>query len=445
MPASKTNDMTTGQPLKTVLMFALPLLIGSIFQQIYNLVDTMIAGNYLGKSAIAAIGATSVIYSLLISFTGGLNNGYCIVLSNYFGANDGKGFRQGVAAMVMLNVIIGIILTVIPLIFLKPLMRVLETPDDIFNDAYTYIVIIIAGTLTTIGYNMCAGFMRALGNSKTPLYFLMISSVLNLILDVLLVILIPMGIAGAAAATVIAQGISAALSISYIVKKYRNELPERESIIPSGKIVGEMMTAGLSMGMMNSVFSIGSVIMQKAINALGTDIITAHTASRRFFELLMIPMATLANANSTFVGQNYGAGRLDRIRESNRNMILTEFAWAGISFAVTLTLGKFFVRLLTGTDNADIIDNAMMNLYASVVLFCPLGILFVTRTAMQAMGHKILPVLSSGIELAVKVVSAIWIVPAKGYFAVVFTEPSTWMLCAVFLGIFYTNPLNFDR
>lgn len=434
---TNTKDMTTGNTLKIVLIFALPLLIGNIFQQIYNLVDTMIAGQYLGEDAIAAIGATSVLYSLLMNFAWGLNGGYCIVLSRFFGAKSIKRFRQSVSAMVILNVIIGIVLTVIPIISLRPLMRILHTPEEIFESSYTYILIIFIGMIATICYNMCSGFMRAVGNSKTPLYFLIVSSVLNVILDIVLVIVFPFGIAGTAIATVIAQIVSSVLSVWYILKNYSEYLPKTKNDYPDKAIVSEMLGAGLSMAMMNSVFSLGSVIMQRAINQLGTVIITAHTASRRIFEILMIPMATVANANSTFVGQNYGAGRLDRIRKSNKDMIMTECVWSVFSLILCFVFGRAMITWLTGTSDSVIISNAVLNMKVSVILFIPLGILLVLRTSMQAMGHKILPVLSSGIELTVKVISALWIVPVKGYFGVTLTEPSTWVLCAVFLGIFY--------
>ncbi len=434
---SLTKDMTKGAPLKIILTFAVPMLIGNLFQQVYNLVDTMIAGNVLGDDAIAAIGAVSVIYSLLMNFAVGLNDGCCIMLSQHFGADDIRKFKQGVSAMVILDLSIGTILTIVPALFLKPLMRALETPDKIFDQAYTYIIIIFFGTLATICYNMCSGFLRAVGNSKTPLCFLMISSVLNVVLDILLVIVIPCGIAGTAIATVISQVISSVLSIAYIAKHYRSYLPGKEELHPELSVVAGMVSTGLSMGLMQAGYSLGSVLLQRAINALDTPIITAHTASRRTIELLMIPMATIASANATFVGQNYGAGRYDRIRQSNKQMFLLEFAWSAFSILVSFAFGKTIIRLLTGSDSAYVTDNAMLNLKMAVLFYFSLGILLVLRTSMQAMGHRVLPVLASVIELVGKIIAAFWVVPVKGYFGVALTEPIIWVLCALFLGSFY--------
>ena len=437
--ASKITDMTEGNPVRIILAFALPLFIGNIFQQIYSLADTMIAGHFLGDGAIAAIGATSVLYSLLMNLAWGLNNGYCIILSRIFGGGDKAGFRSAAAAMIKLNVGIGAVLTAASLMFLKPMMRLLLTPDEVFEQSYLYIAIILGGMLTTIAYNGCAGFLRAIGNSRTPLYFLILSSLLNLVLDAVFVIFLKTGIAGTALATVIAQAVSAALCAGYILKNYREYLPQKADWRAERGLYGEMFTTGFSMAMMQCVFSLGSVIMQRSINALSTDIITAHTTSRRVYEMLMIPMSTVSSATSTFVGQNYGAKKYDRIVEANRKMLLAELLWSVFSVAVCWTLGEPLIRLLTGTDNAEIVSNAMLNLRLSTAFFFPLGALFILRYSMQAMGHKVLPVLSSTIELVVKIISAAVLVPSVGYLGVAVTEPVIWCICAAFLAVFYVT------
>lgn len=432
-------DMTQGSSAKLILAFAIPLFIGNIFEQVYSLVDTMIAGHFLGDGAIAAIGATSVLYSLLMNLAWGLNNGYCVVLSRLFGSGSKEQFRSGAAAMIKLNLGIGALLTVVSVAFLKPVMRLLLTPAVVFDQSYLYIVIILGGMLTTIAYNGCAGFLRAVGNSRTPLYFLILSSLLNLGLDALFVILLHTGIAGAALATVIAQAVSAALCGVYIYRNYREYLPRTSDWKVDRNLSAEMFTTGLSMAMMQCVFSLGSVVLQRSINALDTDIITAHTASRRVYEMLMIPMSTVSSATSTFVGQNYGAKRYRRIREANRKMLLVELIWSGFSVLVCWTLGRPLVVLLTATGNENIISNALLNLRLSTACFFPLGALFILRYSMQAMGHKVLPVLSSTIELVVKIISAAVLVPTIGYLGVAVTEPVIWCLCALFLAVFYVT------
>ena len=437
--ASKTTNMTQGNPVRIILTFAIPLFIGNIFQQVYSLVDTMIAGHFLGDGGIAAIGATGVLYSLLMNLAWGLNNGYCVVLSRLFGSGDRERFRRGAAAMIKLNLGIGILLTAASVALLKPAMRLLLTPADVFDQSYLYIVIILGGMLTTIAYNGCAGFLRAMGNSRTPLYFLIISSLLNLGLDALFVIALHTGIAGAALATVIAQAVSAALCGAYIYRNYREYLPHATDWKIGRELSAEMFTTGFSMAMMQCVFSLGSVVLQRSINALDTDIITAHTASRRVYEMLMIPMSTVSSATSTFVGQNYGAKQYRRIREANRKMLLVELIWSVCSVLVCWTLGRPLVILLTDTENEAIIANALLNLRLSTACFFPLGALFILRYSMQAMGHKVLPVLSSTIELVVKIISAALLVPAIGYLGVAVTEPVIWCMCALFLAVFYVT------
>lgn len=433
------KKMTEGSPVRLILAFAVPMFIGNVFQQAYSMADTMIAGRFLGEQAIAAIGATATLYSLLMNIAWGLNNGYCVVLSRAFGAGDMSRFRRSVAAMIALNVGIALVLTALSLALLRPLMGLLRTPADIFDQAYRYIVIILAGMITTVAYNACSGYLRAMGNSRTPLVFLILSSLLNIALDLVFIVALHMGVGGAALATVLAQGVSAALCGGYIWRNYREYLPGRGDLRPERANVGEMFTTGFSMAMMQAVFALGSVILQRAINALGSAVITAHTASRRVYEMLMVPMSTLASADSTFVGQNYGAGKCDRIVEANRKTLLMELGWSLVSVAACWLLGRRLMVWLTGTSNEQIIQNALLNLRLSTACFFPLGALLALRYSMQAMGHKVLPVLSSTIELAGKIVSAAALVPALGYLGVALTEPVIWCLCAAFLVVFYVT------
>lgn len=434
---AQTTNMTNGSPLRLIIAFAIPLMIGNLFQHVYNLVDTMIAGRCLGAEAIAAIGAVSVIYSLLVNCTWGLNNGYCIILSRFFGAGEKKLFQKAAAAMITLNLTIALFLTAVFLLFLKPAMRLLKTPDDIFAQAHLYIVIIIAGLITTVLYDAGSGYLRAVGNGTIPLYFLIFSSLLNLFLDVVFVVILKLGIGGTALATVIAQAVSALLCSIYIFRNYREYLPARQDFRLQKDILKEMFFTGLSMALMESVVSMGSVILQRAINRLGTALITAYTTSCRIREVIMIPLGAIAGAGSTFVGQNYGAGECKRIVEGNRKMLYIEFLWSLVSVALTFLLGKPIILWITAASNEAILSGALLNLWVSTICFFPLGVLFVLRNSMQAMGHKILPVASSAIELAVKVISASLIVPAFGYPGVVAAEPVTWCLCAVFLSVFY--------
>ncbi len=432
-----TNDMTTGTPIKVIIQFAIPLLIGTLFQQAYNIIDTMIAGYNLGDDAIAAIGATSALYSVLIYFANGMNNGFGIVMAQIFGAKNLSKMKKAVAATIILNIMTTILLTVIVLPFLRILLYWLDTPQEIFDIAYQYIFIILAGMTATIGYNMCSGFMRAVGNSRTPLYFLIASCGINIVLDILFILGLHLGVSGAALATVAAQLISAILCAIYIIKKYRIYMPEKKDWHLSKKLVLEMLSTGISMGLMSSVLAIGSIILQKGINHLGKDIITAHTASRRLFEFLMMPLQAVAVACSTFTGQNFGAKQFDRIRKAMKQVLWLELLWSVISVAIAFLYGNMLIRMLTGTGNENIILNAAYNLKVCTIFFFPLGILFVLRNAMQAMGYRIVPILSSSIELVVKILSCVFVIPVMKYTGVVLTEPVIWVMCAAFLGVIY--------
>lgn len=432
-----TNDMTTGTPIKVIIQFAIPLLIGTLFQQAYNIIDTMIAGYNLGDDAIAAIGATSALYSVLIYFANGMNNGFGIVMAQIFGAKNLSKMKKAVAATIILNIMTTILLTVIVLPFLRILLYWLDTPQEIFDIAYQYIFIILAGMTATIGYNMCSGFMRAVGNSQTPLYFLIASCGINIVLDILFILGLHLGVSGATLATVAAQLISAILCAIYIIKKYRIYMPEKKDWHLSKKLVLEMLSTGISMGLMSSVLAIGSIILQKGINHLGKDIITAHTASRRLFEFLMMPLQAVAVACSTFTGQNFGAKQFDRIRKAMKQVLWLELLWSVISVAIAFLCGNMLIRMLTGTGNENIILNAAYNLKVCTIFFFPLGILFVLRNAMQAMGYRIVPILSSSIELVVKILSCVFVIPVMKYTGVVLTEPVIWVMCAAFLGVIY--------
>ena len=428
----RTEDMTAGQPVKLILRFAVPLFIGNIFQQIYSVVDTMIAGYNLGDAAIGAIGATTSVYSLLINFAIGLNNGYAIVVSQAFGAKDREGLKRSLAAMAVLDAAVAAALTLASLLMIRPLMHLLKVPENIFSDAHLYISILIGGMAANVLYNMFAGILRALGNSRTPLYFLILACLVNLGLD-LFVMGFRWGVGGAAAATVIAQCCSALLSGLYVVLRYRDLLPEREHFRLRLPVLREMTSYGLSMAAMYCVVDMGSVIYQRAINGLGELLIVAHTSARRLISIFMLPLGSIATAYSTFVGQNWGAGRRDRVRQSLMSVMAMEVGWGVFSCAFIYLFGSAAVRLLTNTSDPVVLKNAVLSLRIHLVCYPALGILLALRTALQAMGHRIAPVLSSMFELGIKLVSGIWLIPAFGYLAACLTEPVIWTVCMVFL------------
>ena len=432
-----TRDMTTGSVLPTILAFALPLFIGNIFQQIYSIVDTMVAGYYIGDQAIASIGATTSMYNLIVNGAVALNTGYGIVVTRCFGAHDERRMKQSIAGMLMLNACAAILLTTLSLTFLRPLLHFMNTPESIFEQTYTYIGIILSGMSATLCYNMFAAILRAVGNSRSPLYFLIISCMLNIALDLLFVVVIPMGIAGTAMATVIAQTVSAVLCGIYVLRNYKSLLPCKDDFrIPAARLL-DLLATGASMALMLCVVDLGSVIFQRANNMLGETIIASWTATRRVMSLFMQVFASTASANSTFVGQNWGACRVDRIREGIRKIICVMLGWAVFSICAVFLFGGALVSFTTGTQNPEIVSNAVMSLRIHFAFFPALAVLLCLRMSMQAMGQKLVPVLSSCIELLMKLLSAAFVIPHLGFLGTSITEPVTWVLMMLFLLVSY--------
>lgn len=433
----RVTDMTKGDPVRLILAFAIPLLLGNVFQQVYQVVDTMVAGYHLGDRAIAAIGATSSLYALMIDFLSGLNQGYAIVVTQSFGAHDEKKIRQSVAGMIELNLAAALLLTLLSLLFLRPLMHFMNIPETVFEDAYRYLAAICAGMTATVCYNMFAGILRAVGNSRSALYFLIFSSVLNMGLDIFFVAVLDYGVAGAAIATVIAQTVSAVLGGGYVLRHYQPILPKAGDFRIPRELLSELSASGLAMGLMLCVVDLGSVIFQRANNHLGEGSISAHAASRRLLGILMQPLGTIATASATFIGQNWGAGEPGRIRIALKRVLCMEWLWAAFACAAVFAFGGAMVRLTTGTTDVMVIENAVMSLRWHLTFFPVLGTLLCLRTAMQAMGQRMIPVLSSCLELCMKILSAVWLIPRYGFLGTSITEPVTWSAMLLFLAVAY--------
>jgi len=430
-------DMTKGNAVRMILTFAIPLFIGNIFQQVYSMVDTMVAGYCLGDQAIAAIGATSSLYGLIIDLAWGLNSGFALVVTQAFGAHDQGKIRKSIGHMMVLDGIITVVLTVLALIFLPALMRLMNTPETIFSQAYSYMAVIFAGMLATICYNMFAGILRAFGNSKTPLYFLIFSSMLNIALDLLFVAVFHMGVGGAALATVTAQAVSGILTGIYVYRNYREMMPRKEDFRLETGTAKEMLSTGSAMAFMYSVISLGSVVFQGATNILGESIIAAHTAARRIINILMQPMATIMDASGTFVAQNWGARQKQRIRDTLKKVMGMEIAWGLFSCLIVYLFGRTMIQFTIGTQNVEILDNAVMSLRIHFPFFPVLGVLLAMRVSMQSMGQKVAPVISSVIELVMKLLASVWLIPSFGFLGTCITEPVTWVIMTLFLMTVY--------
>lgn len=425
------NSLTEGKITKSILLFALPLLIGNIFQQFYNVADTAIIGHVLGDHALAAIGASASIYSLVIGFAHGITNGFAVIIARYYGAKDEGNLKKSVAWTYALTVFVALFLTIMSMVLLHPVLVALKTPNDIINETERYLRIVLGGAVITCFYNMFAALMRAIGNSKTPLYFLVLSSAINVFLDILFVKYFGMGIAGAAVATVIAQIISVVLCAWFIVKKYRELAFSIKELERNPDMVKELSSMGLSMGLMMVVVSIGSVALQSAVNSLGTDIIAAHITARKVDDIFMLPLGSISISASTFASQNLGAGKHDRIRQGILKCILIDWVWSAFAVVVIFSLGRQLIFLISGTDNAFVMDTANRYIRINIAFFFVLSVLLVLRSSLQGLGRKLVPVMGSGVELLFKF-GAVGIITRKlGYFGVCILEPVIWIVCAM--------------
>ncbi len=433
------KDLTKGYPAKVILMFALPLILGNVLQQFYNMADSKIVSMYVGTSALAAVGATGVVSNTLIGFLNGLTQGFSILISNSFGARDYQKMRKYVAGSVLLTGCAAVVLTAFGEGFIVSILRLLRTPEDIMDVAVAYVRIIIYGCIFVSLYNLCANLLRAVGDSKRPLYCLLLSIVLNIVLDILFVGPMHMGIEGAAYATVISQAVSGFACLYILWLRFRELLPHKnEWHLEEGQYYN-LLTTGLSMGLMGCIVNVGTIVLQSAINDLGTKIVAAHTASRRMFDIFTVMLYTVGTAMTTFVSQNMGAGRTDRVKQGVRHSIIIVTVITTILIIVCYVFGENMICWLTSTSDREIIDASVMYMHVSVLFFYVLGPLFVLRCSLQGMGRKIIPLCSSFMEMLIKVLSAMLLVPSLKYFGVALTEPISWIIMTIVLLIAYLS------
>ena len=431
------KDLTKGYPAKVILMFAIPLMFGNIFQQFYNMADSKIVSTYVGTGALAAVGATAVISNTLIAFINGSTQGYSILIASSFGANDMKRMRHFVAGTMVLTACITLIITLAGVLFIEPILEFLNTPAEIMVDAVAYVRIILAGIVFTALYNMCANILRAVGDSKTPLYCLLIAVVANIVLDLLFVCGFSWGIEGAAVATIIAQAMSGFMCAGIILKKFREVLPTKDDWKPEQGQYSNLIWSGLSMALMGCIVNVGTIALQGAINGLGTDIVAAHTAGRRVFDILGVVLFTIGMAMTTFASQNMGAGKPGRVRQGVRHANLMVTGMTVVIQCIWLLFGRAVIRWITGTDNQAIIESAELYMNIMIWFMYVLGPLFVLRCTLQGMGRRIIPLVSSFVELVIKVLSANLLVPVLGYLGVAYTEPISWIVMIIPLIVAY--------
>lgn len=448
------KDLTKGRPLKLIILFALPILFGNIFQQTYSLADIMIIGQNLGNNSIAAVGATAPVVSLMFNIINGLVTGFAIIVAKYFGAGDHDEMHRTIARMMVFAGGFTLLIIVVMAVFIDPLLHALDVSEVIFAEARSYLIIVAYGLVVTLLYNFEAGILRAVGDSVIPLVILIISTFLNIMLDLLMVCVFHMGVVGAALATVTAQAVSATVCLIYLIKRRPFLLVGKNDFVFTAKSTSELLSAGLGMALMYSLVDIGSIILQNGINGFREDMITAHTAARKMFSVLIIPFSSLSATLITYCSQNFGAGKFTRIRKGIKDCMLIMLAWATIAVVLIFVGGRGLVGMIVAdTDTptgAAIVDTAVLYLKWSVAFFYPLAVLLGLRAALQGLGKSLVPILCSIIEMSWKIVTVLIMIPffggrngevggtveqIGGYFGVVISEPIIWTACAVMIAI----------
>lgn len=424
-------DLTRGPVLKVIALFALPILISNIFQQLYNTADTMIVGNYLGEEALAAVGATAAIFELIVGFALGVGNGMSIVIARYYGARNEDMVKRSVAATLVIGLGLSLLVMLVGHFGLLPLLGLLGTPANIINQSYAYISVIMSFVIVTFSYNLGAGLLRAIGNSLMALVVLVFASILNIVLDITFITRLHLGVAGAGIATIIAQALSALLCFIYIYKKCPILIPRRQHFKLDMALYGDLLGQGLSMGFMSSIVSIGTVILQMAINGLGVTMIAAQTTARRIQSFAIMPLTALASGVATFTSQNYGAMKYHRIHEGIKKASRLAISWGIMAVLLLHFLSPALTQLISGSSKAELLNASTRYLSWNTPFYPILGCLFILRNTLQGLGKKVTPLVSSVIELLGKILFVIFLIPSMGYFGVIICEPLIWLFMTV--------------
>lgn len=424
-------ELTKGKIIKGIFLFALPIYIGQLFSMLYGIIDTRIVGSVLGEASLASVSATSSLSELIIEFENGVSCGFGIILAMLIGAKNKDKLKKTIAISSLMIVSLSVLISSLCIIFINPILRYMNVEGQIINDAREYIIIILVGTIFLAIYNFIVAILRSMGDSMTPLVFLIISNILNIILDVLFVKILLFGVAGAAYATVITQIICClACGIYFVISRKELRLKLADFAFDRTLSVS-LFKNGLSMGCMLSFVLLGSLVLQTAINELGTDIIVAHTAARRITILCLIPFFSIGAAMSTFCGQNKGANKPDRIREGVTKSIIISAIWWLISTAVVFLFSSKMITAITASYSEVIIMNAVKYLKVNSALFILPAVICILRNSLQGLGDTRTPLVSSLIELFGKVIITYTLVATLGYFGVIIAEPIVWAVMVI--------------
>ena len=431
-----TKDLTVGSPMKLILRFALPTLFGMLFQQFYNLVDTMIVGKLLGAQALAAVGSTGSINFFVIGFCMGVCNGFAIPVAQRMGAGEHSKMRRYVANAAYLSVAFALVLTVATGLLCRTILRVMRTPSDIFADANAYIFIIFMGIPATFLYNLLAGIIRSLGDSKTPVYFLALSSFLNIFLDIALILWFHAGVAGAAIATVVSQAISGLACLAYMRRAYPILRMTRQERRLDGRSCKVLCAMGIPMGLQYSVTAIGSIILQSSVNALGSLYVAAVAAGSKLFQLFACPFDAMGATMATYCGQNVGACKLDRLGRGVRACAVLGLIYSALALGAMLLFAPQFAMCFLNPGEAQLtqlVDLTSRYIIAFTLFFFPLSLVNIIRFSIQGMGYSTFAILAGVLEMIARAGVGLGLVPLFGFTAACFASPAAWICADLFL------------
>ena len=429
------GDLTKGSVIHKIISFSIPVLLGNLLQQLYNMVDSIIVGRFVGVDAFAAVGSTGSLNFLILGFALGVSSGLCIPIAQRFGAKDYSDMRRKIAVAIYIAAGVTIILTIITALGAGTLLRWMQTPDNIFEDARIYITILFIGIPATILYNLPANILRSLGDSKSPIYFLIISAILNLVLDLLFVAAFQWGVAGSAIATVISQGVSGIMCIIYMIRKYPILKFCKAECIPATGDVQRSISIGIPMGLQFSITAVGSVILQSAVNSLGSDVVASVSAAMKLQMIIMQPFEAIGVTMATFSGQNLGAGKIKRIREGVKKALFMTIILSVISFITINALASPASLLFMSKEEMTpmIRANIKQLLLINSFSYFFLGSLLILRNTLQGLGRSVIAMGAGLFEMVARSLVAFLLVGVFGFFAVCFAHPAAWVAANIIL------------
>lgn len=433
------SDMTTGRPARMILDFTLPIFVGNVFQQFYSMADTVIVGRFVGNSALAAVGACGTLMFLILGFLMGMTAGFTVVTAQHYGAGNQKAMRQSVASAAVLSAVVSIVFTVFSMAFMRDILRLMNTPADMYEQAYSYIMVICAGIAAQVLYNLLASILRAIGDSKRPLYFLVLSALLNIVLDLAFIIVFHMGAAGAAYATVISQGISGLLCLLYIVKKVPELRLEKEDWKIDWNLARWQMKIGFPMAFQYSITAIGVIVVQAALNIFGSVAVAGFSAAVKIEQVVTQAYIALGTAMATYCAQNTGAGKIDRIRQGFRSATWIGEIYAVLTGILVFFTGRYMTVLFVSEDVARITAYVDIYLKCVAVSFVFLAIVNIFRNGIQGMGYGLLPMTAGIAELIGRSMAALIASHFGSYKGICLASPAAWVLTTGLLLIMYSR------